>query len=62
MRRSDKESRSMQISKTSKEELMLLIHGLRSIHVSDMEGVRARLQKQLEDELFTRYAVSLVAA
>lgn len=49
----------MQIQQAKKEELMLLIHGLKSFHVTDMEELRAKLQKQLEQELSTRYGVSL---
>jgi hypothetical protein len=47
----------MQISQATKQELMLLIHGLRSIHVADSEDVRSKLAIQLETELSTRYGV-----
>jgi len=47
----------MQISQASKKELMLLIHGLRAIHVADSEDVRSKLAIQLETELATRYGV-----
>lgn len=49
----------MQIQQAKKEELMLLIHGLRSFCVSDSEALRAKLQKQLEQELSTHYGVML---
>lgn len=49
----------MQIQSVKKEELMLLIHGLKSVHVSDMETVRAKLQAQLEQELSTRFGFKL---
>lgn len=47
----------MQISQIKQDELMLLIHGLRSIHVSDKETIRHRLAVQLENELSTRYSM-----
>lgn len=50
----------MQIQSVKKEELMLLIHGLRAVHVSDSEETRAKLQKQLEQELSTRYGMVLI--
>lgn len=49
----------MQITTATKTELMLLIHGLRSIHVSDKEIERHELAVQLENELSTRYGVML---
>jgi len=45
----------MQISQVTAKELMLLIHGLRSVHVADSEKVRKKLAIQLENELSTRY-------
>ena len=50
----------MQISRVTQKELMLLIHGLKAIHVSDSEDVRKKLQEQLENELSTRYGCRLV--
>lgn len=52
----------MQIQQIKKEELMLLIHGLKSVYVDDLEHVRQALLKQLEQELSTRYGVCLVDA
>lgn len=52
----------MQIQQVKKEELMLLIHGLRSFYVADSETLRAKLQIQLEQELSTRYGVKLADA
>lgn len=45
----------MQIQNCNQDELMLLIHGLRSIFVADKEAIRHRLTIQLETELSTRY-------
>lgn len=47
----------MQISQVKQAELQLLIHGLRSVHVSDMEEIRHKLCVQLETELATRFGV-----
>lgn len=47
----------MQISTATKDELSLLIHGLRSIYVADTEQLRSKLAVQLETELSTRYGV-----
>ena len=47
----------MQISSATKNELSLLIHGLRSIYVADMEDTRKKLAIQLEQELSTRYGM-----
>lgn len=45
----------MQIQTVSMKELMLLITGLRAIHVADSEVERYKLVVQLENELATRY-------
>ena len=47
----------MQIQTATKEELSLLITGLRSVIVVDQRGLQIRLMKQLENELSTRYGV-----
>jgi hypothetical protein len=47
----------MQISQATQQELMLLIHGLRSVFVADSEDIRKKLAIQLETELSTRYGV-----
>lgn len=47
----------MQIQQAKKEELMLLVHGLKAVYVADMENVRTRLLAQLEQELSTRYGM-----
>ena len=54
----------MQIKTAKKEELGLLIKGLRAIDVIDQRALQARLLAQLEQELSTRYgmAVSRTAA
>lgn len=49
----------MQISSVKKEELMLLINGLRSTIVMDQQELQARLLKQLEDELSQRFGLVL---
>jgi len=49
----------MQISSVKKEELMLLINGLRSTHVMDQAELQARLLKQLEQELSQRFGLVL---
>lgn len=49
----------MQISQIKKQELALLITGLRAVHVSDQEELRAKLQAQLERELSQRYGLVL---
>lgn len=49
----------MQISQVKREELMLLVHALRSVHVSDMEDTRHKLVVQLEIELTTRFGVQV---
>lgn len=40
----------------STEEIALLLHGLRSVHVSDLEVSRKRLVKKLEKALAKRGA------
>jgi hypothetical protein len=50
----------MQISKATKSELALLIHGLRSIYVEDLEDKRKKLLIQLQNELLTRFSVRVV--
>lgn len=52
----------MQISHINEIELMLLIHGLRSIHVSDIEAERKKLTIQLETELSTRFGTMVGVA
>jgi hypothetical protein len=47
----------MQISQAKQKELMLLIHGLRAIYISDSETERHALAVQLETELATRFGV-----
>ncbi len=47
----------MQISQVKQKELMLLITGLRSIHISDSEPERLKLARQLESELSARFGV-----
>ena len=49
----------MQIGSVKKEELTLLINGLRSTHVMDQVQLQARLLKQLEQELSTRFGMVL---
>lgn len=49
----------MQIKSATKDELALLIHGLRAIHVHDLVAVQKRLLAQLETELSTRYGARL---
>ncbi len=49
----------MQISSVKKEELGLLIHGLRAIYVADHAELRDRLLEQLEQELSTRFGMVL---
>lgn len=48
---------TMQIQSVKREELMLLITGLRAIHVADQEPLRRALALQLENDLSTRYGV-----
>jgi hypothetical protein len=50
----------MQITSVKKEELALLIHGLRSMCVVDQINLQKRLLEQLEHELSTRYGVKLL--
>lgn len=52
----------MQISQVKQEELALLIAGLRAIHISEQEPLRAKLQAQLEQELSQRFALVLKEA
>lgn len=52
----------MQISQVSKTELMLLIAGLRAIHIADSINERRKLVIQLENELSTRYGVMVGTA
>jgi hypothetical protein len=52
----------MQITRAKKEELALLIHGLRSIAVVDHVDLQKRLLEQLEQELSTRFGVKVVAS
>lgn len=47
----------MQITSHKKEELTLLITGLRAIHIADQEPLRKKLAIQLETELSTHYGV-----
>ena len=47
----------MQIQSASMKELMLLIAGLRAIHISDSVKEKHKLLIQLETELSTRYGV-----
>jgi hypothetical protein len=49
----------MQVKTATKEELALLIHGLRSMAVIDQITLQKRLLKQLEGELAIRYGVAL---
>jgi hypothetical protein len=51
----------MQISSVKKEELALLISGLRALWIPDEVQRKAheRLQKQLEQELSTRFGLTL---
>jgi hypothetical protein len=49
----------MQISSVKKDELALLIHGLRAIHVHDQVDLQKRLLAQLENELSQRYGLVL---
>lgn len=52
----------MQISQVNETELSLLITGLRSIYIADVEPVRLKLAQQLENELSTRYGKMIGAA
>lgn len=47
----------MQINHHKKEELILLITGLRLIYIANLEPLRKKLAIQLETELFTHYGV-----
>lgn len=47
----------MQISQVNQKELMLLIAGLRAIHIADSMLAKRKLLIQLEQELSTRYGV-----
>ena len=51
----------MQITSVKKEELALLISGLRALWVPDetQRKVQERLQQQLEQELSQRFGLSL---
>ena len=49
----------MQIQTATKEELGLLIHGLRSAIVIDQQKLQEKLLKQLEAELSQRYGLVL---
>jgi ribosomal protein L18E len=49
----------MQITSAKKEELALLIHGLRSMCVVSQIDLQKRLLEQLEQELSTRYGVKV---
>ena len=49
----------MQIKAATKDELALLIHGLRSVHVHDMQETQKKLLRQLENELTSRYQLRL---
>lgn len=50
----------MQISRATKEELALIITGLRTIAVIEHEPLRKRLLAQMEAELMTRYGATVV--
>lgn len=47
----------MQIQQVKQKELMLLIAGLRAIHIADSEPERFKLAIQLENELATRFGM-----
>jgi hypothetical protein len=47
----------MQISSATKEELGLLISGLRAIYIHSQEPLRRKLAAQLETELTTRFGL-----
>lgn len=49
----------MQIQSAKYEELGLIIFGLRSIYIADLESIRRRLLEQMENELSTRYGLKL---
>ncbi len=49
----------MQIQTATKDELGLLIKGLRQIYVDDVEHVRHSLLVQLENELLTRFGLRI---
>lgn len=49
----------MQIGSAKKEELALLIKGLRAIWVADQADLHEKLLAQLESELRTRYGVKV---
>jgi hypothetical protein len=49
----------MQIKTATRDELSLLIHGLRSMVVVSQIDTQKRLLKQLENELSTRYGVKV---
>ena len=57
MRQLHKGSLTVQISQAKKEELALLITGLRAIHVSDQVELQKKLLAQLERELSTRFGL-----
>jgi hypothetical protein len=42
------------MNKLKTEELALILHGLRSIHVSDLEATRAKLETKVEGYLRDR--------
>lgn len=50
----------MQIKTATKEELGLLIEGLRSIAVIDQIDLQKKLLRQLENELTTRFGARLL--
>ena len=50
----------MQIQHVTKEELALLINGLRSVIVYDQEALQRKLLKQLENELSQRFGLVLL--
>jgi hypothetical protein len=49
----------MQIQTATKEELGLLIHGLRSFIITNQVQLQKRLLAQLELELTTRYGLKV---
>jgi dihydroxyacetone kinase len=49
----------VQIQSVKKEELALLINGLRSTIVMDQQDLQARLLEQLEAELLQRFGLKL---
>jgi hypothetical protein len=53
------ERNNVQIQSVKKEELALLINGLRSTIVMDQQDLQARLLKRLEAELLQRFGLTL---